>query len=245
MSNYLEGQDLNIAKINYSDIDPDDLEKIGTGSTSVIYKHEDVAIKVYNHADYNCKWNIEIELFEKLKEIKLKGFMELIDYSSVICKDPMDSLAISFPSRKIVKAYSYKYIEESPIKSIDLPIEYSLCSLYELNKFMKELNIRGIQIVDAHGENCIPSKNNIVIIDPDSYILSRAYITERNLCYIREYLFSLWFKEYGIKRLSSQQQNEFKNMLSDGDVAQNIENLSLKFKVNTPRKIIDNYINNV
>ena len=103
--------------------------------------------------------------------------MELIDYSSVICKNPMDSLAISFPSRKIVRAYSYKYIEESPIKSIDLPIEYSLRSLYELNKFIKELNKRGIQIVDAHGSNCIPSKNNIVIIDPDSYMLSRAYIT--------------------------------------------------------------------
>ncbi|MBO4245388.1 MAG: hypothetical protein J5892_01455 [Bacilli bacterium] len=242
MSNYFEAQDLNIAKINYSDIDTSNLEKIGEGYHSVVFKYEDIAIKVYHSTTYNSIGNINLELFEKLKEIQSKAFMELIDYSIILCKDEYCLSGNLHPKRRLIRAYSYKYLPKLPIKSIDMPIDYSLKSIYELKKFMLELNKKGIKIRDAHSENCIPTSDNIVIIDPDDYVLTNQDVTDNNISEIREYLFDLWLEEYGLN--NHEQKNKLIDIFNDYDIEKDVERVSHEFKAKTPRKILDRCLNN-
>ena len=214
-------------------------EPIGEGLYGEVYKHGNIAIKRFYDTYYGDN-NIDIEMFNKLKEINNRCFIDLLD-----CDTKVNGIStIYLPNNRkikkekvIVTSYSSRFIEESKVKSIDKNVDYTLESLYEMMKLLQELNNKGIIIWDAHGDNCIASDNEIVIIDPDQYKFSED--TEIiNLRRIKDYVSDLWRKElFGDKR--SIEYFELKNILFKGSLDETINNIKHEVGNKTPREYLD------
>ncbi len=212
-------------EINYSKMSTMDLEELGTGLHATVYKYKDIAIKAYN----NSNVVITKEIFEALKEIKLNAFLDLIDcaYYPYFCLED-----------EYIKSYSYKYVDKSDTKCIDMPLEYTLNSLYELEKVMKRLNELKIKIIDAHGGNCIPTNDNIVIIDPDRFEFSSTSVEINNLKQIKRYVYDLWINECEHK-LNNAESTMIMHMFDNESIDECITNFSKKVREKTPRDVID------
>ena len=224
--------------VDYDSLDVSELELIGSGSCADVYKLDDLAVKVYNTTSYSC-CNIDVDIFEGLRDIKLPGFIDLVDYSTVTCrKDNSYSKKKSFnvEEKEVINAYSSKLINKSNEKMIDKPIDYTLETLYEFKRVVEELNKRNILISDSHEENVIVSDSNLVIIDPDLY-RHHDSPDKMNLKRIKEYISSLWISEYGANNINNV--SYIPDYFAGSDLDTCIENIKVRAKVKTPRELID------
>ena len=224
--------------VDYNNLDLSELELIGSGSFGEVYKCDDLAIKIYDSATYDCD-NIHIDIFEDLRDIDLPGFLKLVDYSTVMCRKEKLSKKRDYnvDEKEVINAYSSKFIEASKEKMIDKPIEYTLNTLYEFKKVLDELNKRKILISDPHNENVIINDNNLVIIDPDLYRY-HPNPDKMNNKRIKEFIIDLWCEEYGVY--------EHKNWYNIGEYFEGsnmedcIKNMKEKVRTKTPRECLDN-----
>ena len=155
---------------------------------ATIYLNGDKAIKVY---DDNVKSDERIteRVFNKLSDIDSDAFINLHNYST-------DDIFLNGYRETVVSAYSYDFIKKISSKMIDMPMDYTIETLYKFRNLVELLNMHRIAICDAHGLNVVPGENGLVIIDPDRYFLApdaHAY----NLESINYYIADLWGDEYG------------------------------------------------
>jgi 5-methylthioribose kinase len=80
---------------------------------------------------------------------------------------------------------------------IDMPMDYTINTLYEFDKIIKFLNKEKILIGDSHAGNVIITDDNLVIIDPDYYEFNDK-ASRRNRELINFYITDLWAIEYGL-----------------------------------------------
>ena len=178
--------------IKYSERKTSITHMIGEGHYGIAYKYGDVVIKKY-FDNRTANGHIKADMFDSLKEVKEKAFIDLIDCSCSTIQH-FDGY-----EQKVISAYSSKYINKTKRKSIDMPMDYTLNSLYELYKVANILNDMGIKMNDESYDNLIVSKDNIVIIDPDYYAFDKRLVAVNNIISINEYIIDLWCHEYGIK----------------------------------------------
>ncbi len=224
--------------VDYCELDITKLDPIGSGSNAEVYKYDDLAIKVYDDASFDCK-NIQIDIFEDLRDIDLPGFIKLVDYDTVTCQKERfykKRREYSVEEKEVIYAYSSKYIEKSNEKMIDKPIDYTLESLYEYKKLLEELNKRKILISDMHEENIIVSDSNAVIIDPDLFRYHPSP-EKMNVKRIKDYIIYLWCNEYGLDSINSWY--TIPEYFGGPDLDTCINNIKTKAKVKTPRELMD------
>jgi hypothetical protein len=226
---------------NYSELDKSilgDPINPDKGSRGDVYRYGDIAIKKYKKVSYDCD-NIQLDMFENLREIQLPAFVELIDCTTEMVENEREPYDIyGRPNkREVVSAYSARFYETSNESMIDKPLDYTLSSLYELRKLLKELSDREISIVDSHFENCIVTENGLVIIDPDFYrIRKNPYkINEKR---IRDYLYDLWFEEYKDESLTHFETDYVIDDVLKGSIDDVIERVRT-LEGRTPREVLD------
>jgi hypothetical protein len=229
--------------IIYSELDTTGLEEIGAGSNGTVYRYDDVAIKVYDNVSYDSK-NIDIDIFDDLRDIDLDSFIKLIDCSTILCeKDsycPKNRDKYCHREKEIVRAYSSMYVEPSKELLIDKPIDYTLNSLYEFKSLLEELNQKKILIGDAHQNNCVITDDRLVIVDPDLYRY-HPNPDKINVKRIKEYIVSIWLDEYKVedyydlRRLS--------DYFKGSTIEESITNMKEKVKSRTPRELLDKHFN--
>ena len=221
---------------NYSELDKSVLgEPINPdkGSRGDVYRYGDIAIKKYRNVSYDCD-NIQLDMFENLREIQLPAFVELIDCTTEVVEDERETYDIyGRPNkREVVSAYSSRFYETSDEFMIDKPMDYTLNSLYEFKKLVEELNKKDIVIADSHGENLIVTDNNIVIIDPDFY-RKHKNPDKINQKRVKEYLRELWLDEYDRE---FETEYVIKNLLK-GSIDETIDRIKSSNE-STPRKLL-------
>lgn len=155
-----------------------------------IYKYNNVVIKKY-HKDTSEYIRLDLEMFEKLKSIKSKALIHLIDCSY--------SKALEHPKRDYrIESFSYDYIKRAKFKSIDVSTEYTLNSLYKLRNLVAQLSELGIGLYDCFYGNTIVTDSNMVLIDPDQFFFHNNVGDnyKSNIEAINNMLLSLWNHEY-------------------------------------------------
>lgn len=128
---------------------------VGHGSTADIYKINDKAIKVFK-IDYQSI--LSEDTFAFLKSISSPNFMKLDKYKMKY---------INY--KKVLEYYTYTFIEESKKEKT---LDYFLDNFERLEKLSKIFSENRIKLGDLTFENVILQEDNIVLIDPDSYIFS-------------------------------------------------------------------------
>lgn len=221
---------------NYSELDNSVLGKPinpDKGSRGDVYRYGDIAIKKYRSVSYDCD-NIQLDMFENLREIQLPAFVELIDCTTEVAEDERETYDIyGRPNkREVVSAYSSRFYETSDEFMIDKPMDYTLNSLYEFKKLVEELNKKDIVIADSHGENLIVADNNIVIIDPDFY-RKHKNPDKINQKRVKEYLRELWLDEYDRE---FETEYVIKNLFK-GSIDETIDRIKSSNE-STPRKLL-------
>ena len=153
---------------------------IGHGSNAYVYKNGSLSYKEYMDGCYN---RIKREVFESLKDIDHPNFIKLRDLYHIDDK---------------VMGYSYDYVNQSDKLMIDMPIDYTYQTLYQLRSLLSELSKRKILIDDENYNNVIVGNDSLVIIDPDMYRCHKSedYVKRENISLIMGYLTTLWGEEY-------------------------------------------------
>ena len=163
------------------------------GDYGATYIYDDIVIKKYCNNN-SVDGHIKPGIVEKIKEIDNPAFIKLLDctYGTIHHYDRYEE--------PIIKAYSSKFVERISDKEkvIDMPMEYTINSIYELTKVAERLTLMGIRMNDEHCKNIIPTKDNLVVIDPDNYFFGNRHIGLFNMLSINDYITDLWCDEYGI-----------------------------------------------
>lgn len=180
--------------VKYSDRKTSFTHRIGEGEFGSVYRYDDIVIKKY-FRNYATGGHIKEDIFYTLKDINSKTFMDLIDCSITT----VESKGLDY-GKKVIRAYSSKYVKKSNKKSIDMPMDYTINSIYEMFKLIKIFNELGIRIEDTFGDNLIVTDENIVIIDPDFYSFDKRLDIMKNLEGLNRYISELWCNEYGISQ---------------------------------------------
>jgi hypothetical protein len=131
------------------------ISRINSGQHGIVYRTSKTeCIKVYND-----HYSINIEVLELIKELKLKNFYDI--------------LKLYYARSGIFKAIKMKYYHEEDIDILTMPTEYTLDSLYALQKSAEILTQNNIQIEDTHTGNIILTNEGIIVIDVDLYSFNK------------------------------------------------------------------------
>lgn len=132
------------------------LEKINAGNYGLIYRDGDKCIKTF----YCNIPDRTIEVLKQIREIDdpylYKIYSFLYDYFD-------DSFA----------GYIMKYYEAIKDNIFTMDPDYFKNSFFELFRLAKVLGEKGIIMYDVFWKNCILTKDNIVLIDCDSYLINQ------------------------------------------------------------------------
>ncbi len=197
---------------------------------SHLYIDGNKVIKVYNE-DINDFNRLDKDIFDKLSKLDSKAFLKLRDYYGVNVKRIIDDKEIPMTT-----AYSYDYVNRKDKFMIDMPMDYTINTLYEFDKIVKYLNDEKILIGDSHAGNVVISDNNLVIIDPDYYEFSN-FAKRRNRELINFYITDLWCLEAGLSNYFDRKAVTdilYKGYMQDY-LKENIKRLDEK----TPRDLIE------
>jgi tRNA A-37 threonylcarbamoyl transferase component Bud32 len=135
----------------------------------------------------------------------------------------------------MITAYSYDYIKTINKKMIDLPMDYTLSSMYELKKFVEFLNNNNVLICDSSAANCLVTEDKLVVIDPDHYEINNK-CEEENLKEMNLYLVDLWCEEYGLK--SKDDIELISKQFYDKNIDLYLYKMAMKLTEKTPREFI-------
>ena len=172
-------------------VDFPNAEEIGHGFFATVFKKDDIVIKKYRDDLLSASNLIDVDMFYDLQGISSEAFIDLKDI--YVFDKEYETTSVEIPS-----GYTSGYIETIDKKCIDLPMYYSLNSLKMIREFIDELNKKKISIFDNNHKNVIPSKNGLVIIDPDLYSYGKD-VEDYNNTESIYYLIDLWCHEFGIE----------------------------------------------
>ena len=133
---------------------------------STLYLRGNELIKVYDDSKAPSYERISERVFNNLTSINSEAFLNLRK-----CYSAKVQLMEEYPE-DVVTAYTYDYIKSIDNKMIDMPMDYTIETLYRFRELVELLNLRRIEIRDAHAKNVVRTENGLVIIDPDRYISS-------------------------------------------------------------------------
>lgn len=207
--------------------------KLCESTFAKMYINEGTLIKKYRaEADYYSR--LDLDVFNKLCELDSPCFINLKDcYTSTVTM-PRDG-----KEKEVINAYTSDFIRKKITKTIDMPMEYTLETLYEFKKIVEFLNNNSIVIVDECAKNCIVSKNGIVIVDPDFFKLdSLAY--KFNLSHINTYIIDLWCNEYGIYDLGGYR--DLEKLFYKKSTEDYYEVMKERLDEKTPREVIKKHL---
>lgn len=176
---------------------------IGDGTQGKVYRLEqDKCIKIYGKDV--TKYNPEI--FELLKKLSLDGYCKLYD------------LLYSDPFLDEIVGYTMQYYKTDVENILFMPTEYIIHSFNILYNSVKILAENRIIVKDSIPVNAILCKDNITLIDLDSYIKSEdsieniLEINTSNILYLFKKLFEEGLKKMG-KNIDDDELSEYLNML--------------------------------
>lgn len=198
---------------------------------STLYLRGNELIKVYDDSKAPSYERISERVFNNLTSINSEAFLNLRK-----CYSAKVQLMEEYPE-EVVTAYTYDYIKSIDNKMIDMPMDYTIETLYRFRELVELLNLRRIEIRDAHAKNVVRTENGLVIIDPDRYISSpEAY--HNNLRKINEYIIDLWGDEFGLEE-ENLQRDDIKNLFFNDDVDAYIDVMKSRLNEKTPRDLIE------
>ena len=198
---------------------------------SDLYFDGDKLIKVYDDDKAPSHVRLTEGVFKSLSSINCDAFLKLRD-----CY--VEELNLDGYLDDAVTAYSYDYIENVDKKMIDMPMEYTIESLYRFRELVELLNMRRVAIRDAHGENVLVTENGLVVIDPDMYY-SSPEVHNTNLQNVNEYIVDLWGDEYGLSYGDKENRNKIRELFYYTDVDSYIDMMIPRLNEKTPRDLIE------
>ena len=213
----------------------EDAEKKYNGGCSEIFVKDDLAIKRYYDDRVPPYFGrIESDVFDSLKGIESNCF---IDLKECFTKD----VIIDNHYENVVTGYTYKYVNALNKRMIDMPIDYTLKTLYEFRLLLESLNVKHLAIKDNNAGNVVVADNHLVIIDPDAYCFDDIACKD-NLKRLNDYVAKLWFQEYGIYDIKTYE--KIRNIFSYNDKEDYIMEMYDKFHNEaTPRDILNKTLN--
>ena len=218
-------------KNNDSYISFDNARGVNYGSCSEIYVDGDLAIKKYFEDKFSEYFGrMDKKVFETLKTIDSNCFIDLQDYFS-------KQTLIGDEKEEILTGYTYKYIKAIDSLMIDMPMEYTLNTLYEFRYLLEYLNGYHLVVRDAHARNVVKGEKNLVIIDPDCYRFDDEDYKD-NLIMLTNYVSKLWFQEYG--KYSYEDFKKIANLFEFKDKDLFLKEMHERLKGDTPRDLLDN-----
>ncbi len=139
----------------------------------------------------------------------------------------------------MLTGYTSEFIETRKGAMVDLPMEYTLNTLYEFRKLLKILNDNNILIADTNRNNSIVGFDNLVIIDPDSYEFNEisCEIEKENMESINRYLLSKWVAEMPITDKTVFE--KISKELFDYEEGDYLDVMSKRLRGKTPRDVIN------
>lgn len=215
---------------NDSFVSFDNAKGVNYGSCSEIYVDGDLAIKKYFEDKSPMFFGrMDKDVFETLKTIDSNCFIDL--------KDSFSKQAIIVDEKEeVLTGYTYKYIKAIDQLMIDMPMEYTLNTLYEFRLLLEYLNGYHLAVRDAHARNVVKGENNLVIIDPDCYYFDdEAY--KDNLIMLNNYVSKLWFQEYG--KYSYEDFKKINQLFKFSDKDLYLKEMHESLKGDTPRDLLD------
>lgn len=171
-------------------IDTADFEFYNKGTCANIYKKDKLILKKYK---LDCSYSsmISTKVFQRLKENDIPHIVKLYDsyYND-----------ISFLNRFLkMDAYTMKYAGEDIDSLLNSPSDYFLEMVLALEHILPLLTKTRILLNDMNAYNIIFSKDDVTIIDPDSFYISNfhssSYILRNNQGALMEYVLSPLIRE--------------------------------------------------
>ena len=173
---------------------------------------------------------LDLDVFNVLSKLKSTSFIKLNEcFTENVVLPTGEEI-------EILNGYTSEFLRKKITKMIDMPIDYTLETLYEFKRIVEFLNENSVVIVDECAANCIVSKNGLVIVDPDFFKHDdNAY--NYNLSHINTYIESTWSKEYGIYNLRDK--NKLHSLFYDKNVDNYYDVMKERMDEDTPRKVIE------
>ena len=200
------------------------------GGCSEIFVKDNLAIKRYYEDRYPKYFGrINKDVFETLKEIDNNAFIDLHDCFS-------KHALIDHHREEVVTGYTYSLVNSVDKLMIDMPMDYTLRTLYKFRLLLESLNGNHLVVRDAHATNVVKAEDNLVIIDPDAYYFDDKDYKD-NLRMLNNYVSKLWFQEYGLYGLEDYKKiaELFKYKNEDLYLKEMYERLDEE----TPRELLD------
>jgi len=199
-----------------------------------VYKDGDLMIKKYmsERSDYYDR--LSPAIFDILSDISSPAFINLIDSFKTKVRLFPDDYDID-----MLTGYTSEFIETRKGLMVDLPMEYTLHTLYEFRKLLKILNDNNILIADTNRNNSIVGFDNLVIIDPDCYEFNEIScdIEKENMESINRYLLSKWVAEMRITDKAVAE--KIREKLFDYEKGDYLDVMSKRLRAKTPRDVIN------
>lgn len=199
-----------------------------------VYKDGDLMIKKYmsERSDYYDR--LSPAMFDILSSISSPAFINLIDSFKTKVRLFPDDYDID-----MLTGYTSEFIATRKGAMVDLPMEYTLNTLYEFRKLLKILNDNNILIADTNRNNSIVGFDNLVIIDPDSYEFNEisCEIEKENMESINRYLLSKWVAEMPITDKAVFE--KISKELFDYEEGDYLDVMSKRLRGKTPRDVIN------
>lgn len=171
-------------------IDTGEFNLYSQGTCASIYKKDALILKEYK---FNCKYcyMISTSVFQLLKELQLPHIVKLYDayYTDT-----------SFWKYFLkMDAYTMEYAGERIDSLLESSREYFLEMVLELERLLPLLTRYRILLNDTNSYNIIFSKNDVTIIDPDLFCVSKwhssSFILKYNQNALLEYIISTLLKD--------------------------------------------------
>lgn len=109
-------------------------------------------LKLYKLDDFDFKPDV----INEVKNLNLNNYYKIND--------------LLFDKKGVFKGYTMDYYKDDNIDILDMPMEYTIENLRSIYKSLMTLADNNIWAQDLHSGNVILSKNDMTVIDVDSYV---------------------------------------------------------------------------
>ena len=155
-----------------TEFDIQQMEKVGKGECAQVYRYQsDKILKVYFSTTV-LEARLQPRVFDILKDIENEHLMKIYQLYS-----DMNYLSQILYKMKCLSfttdAYTAEYYQEQKINALEEPTEYLLDNVKELEDLFDIFTKKQAITWDVKRANTVMDSNNIIIIDPDLFYISK------------------------------------------------------------------------
>ena len=170
---------------------------INNGEFGNVYRYnENQCIKIYNNKEFKIKFFLTVYLYNYLKEITSDN---IVTINELLFKDDKYMFQAD--------AYIMEYYKEFYQSILLTPSDYLIENLEKLLILSKELSKKHIILDDLKKDNTIFTKDNIVLIDLEHYILDKS-ISQKEIFKINNSIISCLFNQMTLNELNNYYNNQ-------------------------------------